>query len=198
MEENSKIANCKLVIIGGSAGSLQSILKIIPFINKTISYSIVIVVHRKNTEDTILEDLISVKSSLPLYYVEDKLPIQTGCIYVAPSGYHMLFEKNHTIALDASEKVFYSRPSIDVSFESAAQIFNNELIGILLSGANADGTLGLKTIQKRKGISIIQNPKTAEIPYMPEFAILNSEPDYILTEEEIVLFLNSLPKKKGE
>ena len=192
MEENSKIANCKLIIIGGSAGSLQSILKIIPFIKKTIPYAIAIVVHRKNTEDTILEDLIAIKSPLPLHYVEDKLPIKSGCVYVAPSGYHMLFEKDHTIAIDASEKVYYSRPSIDVSFESAAQVFNNNLVGILLSGANADGTLGLKTIQERKGISIVQKPQTAEISYMPEYAILNSEPDYILTEEEIVILLNSL------
>lgn len=192
MEENPKIANCKLIIIGGSAGSLQSILKIIPFIKKTIPYAIAIVVHRKNTEDTILEDLIAIKSPLPLQYVEDKLPIKSGCVYVAPSGYHMLFEKDHTIAIDASEKVYYSRPSIDVSFESAAQVFNNNLVGILLSGANADGTLGLKTIQERKGISIVQKPQTAEISYMPEYAILNSEPDYILAEEEIVILLNSL------
>lgn len=192
MEENPRIANCKLIIIGGSAGSLQSILKIIPFIKKTIPYAIAIVVHRKNTEDTILEDLIAIKSPLPLQYVEDKLPIKSGCVYVAPSGYHMLFEKDHTIAIDASEKVYYSRPSIDVSFESAAQVFNNNLVGILLSGANADGTLGLKTIQERKGISIVQKPQTAEISYMPEYAILNSEPDYILAEEEIVILLNSL------
>lgn len=192
MEENPKIANCKLIIIGGSAGSLQSILKIIPFIKKTIPYAIAIVVHRKNTEDTILEDLIAIKSPLPLQYVEDKLPIKSGCVYVAPSGYHMLFEKDHTIAIDASEKVYYSRPCIDVSFESAAQVFNNNLVGVLLSGANADGTLGLKTIQERKGISIVQKPQTAEISYMPEYAILNSEPDYILAEEEIVILLNSL------
>lgn len=184
-------ARCKLVIIGGSAGSLQVVLKILPQIELPIPFAIAIIVHRKNTNDTILEDLIALKTTIPLQYVEDKTTIEPGCIYVAPPDYHMLFEDKSTIALDASEKVNYSRPSIDVSFESAAVIFKQELVGILLSGANADGTLGLKTIVEQGGVTIVQKPETAEIPYMPESAVLYSNPDFVFNEEEIVRFLNS-------
>ena len=190
MEKNSIIAKCKLVIIGGSAGSIQAIIKIIPFIKKNIPYAIAIVLHRKNTEDTILEDLIAFKTILPVHHVEDKTELVAGSIYIAPSGYHMLFEKDHTISLDSSEKVNYSRPSIDVSFESAAHIFKDKLVGILLSGANTDGTIGLKKIKNNNGICIVQNPLTAEVPFMPEFAILNTTPNFIYTENEILEFLN--------
>lgn len=182
---------CKLLIIGGSAGSLQVLIKILPQIQIPIPFAIVIVVHRKNTYDTILEDLIALKTIIPLQYVEDKSVLEKGCIYIAPSDYHMLFEDKNTIALDASEKVNYSRPSIDVSFESAANIFKEELVGILLSGANADGTIGLKTIKKLGGITIVQKPETAEIAYMPEYAMKNANPDFVFTEEEIVAFVNS-------
>lgn len=184
-------SRCKLLIMGGSAGSLQVLIKILPQIQLPIPFAIVIVVHRKNTYDTILEDLIAFKTLIPLQYVEDKLTIEPGVIYVAPSDYHLLFEDKNTIALDASEKVNYSRPSIDVSFESAAYMFKQELVSILLSGANADGTIGLKTIQKQGGITIVQKPETAEIPYMPDFAMKNSDPDFVFDEDEIVSFLNS-------
>lgn len=184
-------SKCKLVIIGGSAGSLQVLIKILPQIKLPIPFAIVIVVHRKNSYDTILEDLIALKTLIPIDYVEDKSEIQSGTIYVAPADYHMLFEDKKIISLDASEKVNYSRPSIDVSFESAAFAFKEELVGILLSGANTDGTLGLQMIQNKGGVTIVQKPETAEIPFMPNFAVLNANPDFIFTEEEIIAFFNS-------
>ncbi|WP_233621930.1 chemotaxis protein CheB [Flavobacterium agrisoli] len=182
---------CKLLIIGGSAGSLQVLINILPKIVLPIPFAIVVVVHRKNTYDTILEDLIALKTMIPVEYVEDKTVLAPGIIYVAPSDYHLLFEDKNTLSLDGSEKVNYSRPSIDVSFESAALIFKQELVAILLSGANADGTKGMQTIQEEGGVTIVQRPETAEIPYMPEYAIQNSNPDFIFTEDEIVNFVNS-------
>ncbi|MEO8254872.1 MAG: chemotaxis protein CheB [Flavobacterium sp.] len=184
-------SRCKVVIIGGSAGSLQVLIKILPQIKLPIPFVIVIVVHRKNSYDTVLEDLIAFKTVIPIHYVEDKTELHPGIIYVAPADYHMLFEDKKIISLDASEKVHYSRPSIDVSFESAAHVFKHELVGILLSGANTDGTFGLQSIQKNGGITIVQKPDTAEMPFMPEFAVLNANPDFIFDEEEIVGFLNS-------
>lgn len=182
---------CKLLLIGGSAGSLQVLIKILPQIQLPIPFAIVVVVHRKNTYDTILEDLIALKTIIQVLYVEDKTALEIGSIYIAPSDYHLLFEDKNTLALDASEKVNYSRPSIDVSFESAAYIFKHELVGILLSGANADGTIGLKKIKEKGGVTIVQKPETAEIAYMPEFALNNANPDFIFTEEEMVTFINS-------
>ncbi|MFZ0596420.1 MAG: chemotaxis protein CheB, partial [Flavobacterium sp.] len=151
MEEDKIISGCKVVIIGGSAGSLNALMQILPELPDLNGFAIVIVVHRKSTDDQTLEDLISLKSSIPFKIIEDKVPLVPGFVYVAPSNYHLLFEKNKTLSLDISEKINYSRPSIDVSFESAAEIYGNSLVGILLSGSNSDGTQGLKAIKAAGG-----------------------------------------------
>ncbi|WDF65280.1 chemotaxis protein CheB [Flavobacterium sp. KACC 22763] len=192
MEENKRITNCKVVIIGGSAGSLQALLQILPFIENPISFAIVIVVHRKNSDEQTLEDLIALKSKIKVKEVEDKVKLQSGFIYIAPSNYHLLFEKNETLSLDTSEKINYSRPSIDVSFESAAEIYREHLIGILLSGSNSDGTVGLRAIQAAGGISVVQNPLSADMPFMPNNAILHTVPDFVLNIEEILEFIKGI------
>lgn len=191
MEKSQLMHYPKVIIIGGSAGSLDVLLRILPRLSAAVRFSIVIVLHRKAGDDTLLEDLIVVKSAVPLKEVEDKTPLAPGFVYIAPSDYHLLFEKNHVLALDASEKINFSRPSIDVAFESAASVFGTDLIGILLSGANSDGTAGLISIQNSGGIVVVQKPETAEMPYMPKNAIENLQPDYILTVEEILAFINN-------
>lgn len=191
MEKSQLMHYPKVIIIGGSAGSLDVLLRILPRLSAAVRFSIVIVLHRKAGDDTLLEDLIVVKSAVPLKEVEDKTPLAPGFVYIAPSDYHLLFEKTHVLALDASEKINFSRPSIDVAFESAASVFGTDLIGILLSGANSDGTAGLISIQNSGGIVVVQKPETAEMPYMPKNAIENLQPDYILTVEEILAFINN-------
>nr|WP_294786577.1 chemotaxis protein CheB [uncultured Flavobacterium sp.] len=194
MEKNKIINNCKVVIIGGSAGSLQALLNILPFVEIPISFAVVIVVHRKSSDEQTLEDLIALKSQVKLKIVEDKVALKTGFIYIAPSNYHLLFEKEGTLSLDTSEKINYSRPSIDVSFESAAEIYGPHLIGILLSGSNSDGTIGMKAIKQAGGITVAQNPISAEMSYMPNNAILHASPDYILKTEEILEFIKQINK----
>lgn len=189
MEENKVTSKCKVVIIGGSAGSLNALMNILPYLPNLISFAIVIVLHRKNSDDLTLEELLKVKSKIPVKIIEDKIPLQSGFLYVAPSNYHLLFERNDTLALDTSEKVNYSRPSIDVSFESASEIYGDNLIAILLSGSNSDGTAGVKAIQEAGGIIVIQNPLSADMPFMPNHAIANSKPDYVLTTDEILNFI---------
>jgi len=164
----------------------------LPFIENPISFAIVIVVHRKNTDEQTLEDLIALRSNIKVKIVEDKVKLQTGFIFIAPSNYHLLFEKDETLSLDTSEKINYSRPSIDVSFESAAEIFGPELIGILLSGSNSDGTVGLKAIQAAGGKIVIQNPLSADMPFMPNNAILHTTPDFVLSTEEILEFIKEI------
>jgi len=195
MEENKRITNCRVVIIGGSAGSLQALLQILPFVENPISFAIVIVVHRKNSDEQTLEDLIALKSKIKVKEVEDKVKLQSGFIYIAPSNYHLLFEKNETLSLDTSEKINYSRPSIDVSFESAAEIYREHLIGILLSGSNSDGTAGLRAIQAAGGISVVQNPLSADMPFMPNNAILHTVPDFVLNIEEILEFIKGINRE---
>lgn len=191
--EKDKVGNqFDIVIIGGSAGSLQVLMKILPQLKAASPYALVIVLHRKNTEDKTLEELIDLKSIMRVKEVEDKVAILPGCIYVAPSDYHLLFEKETIISLDASEKINYSRPSIDVSFESAAESYGPRVLGIVLSGANADGTKGLQAIKQAGGLTIVQNPTTAEMPFMPKSALVNANPDCVFTIDEIIAFLNNL------
>ena len=192
MEENKINPNRKVVIIGGSAGSLNALMTILPELPKVITFALVIVLHRKNSDDLTLEDLLKMKSRIPFKSIEDKTLFESGFLYVAPSNYHLLFEKDQTLALDTSEKVNYSRPSIDVSFESASEVYADNLVGILLSGSNSDGTQGLKAIQNAGGIIVVQDPEVAEMPFMPKNAILNLTPDYILKNEAILNFLKCL------
>lgn len=189
MEKNRIISGCKLLIIGGSAGSLEVLMKILPGLSTIPSFAIVLVLHRKSTEDATLEELIAIKTNIPVKEVEDKTPILPGCLYVAPSDYHLLFEKNDVLSLDISEKVNYSRPSIDVSFESAAEVYGESLVGLLLSGANSDGTEGLLAIKNAGGTTVVQNPESAQMPTMPQNAITYTAPDYILDVEHILKFI---------
>lgn len=195
MEEDKVISNCKVVIIGGSAGSLNALMQILPDLSQLNGFAIVIVLHRKSTDDQTLEELIALKSSIPVKPVEDKVPLVAGSIYIAPSNYHLLFERNDTLSLDISEKINYSRPSIDVSFESASEIYGEALVGILLSGSNTDGTIGLKGIKAAGGKIAVQNPTVAEMPFMPNNAILYTDPDFVLDNQEILQLLGAINTK---
>ena len=132
---------------------------------------------------------------LPVKDAEDKDPILPAHIYLAPPNYHLLIETNLHFSLDASEKIHFSRPSIDVTFESIAEMFGDKVIGILVSGANADGALGLKAIQQAGGLTIAQEPGTAEVDYMPKQAIIIGAADKILTPDEMVETLKHELKK---
>ncbi|MNJ97989.1 Chemotaxis response regulator protein-glutamate methylesterase [compost metagenome] len=198
MEKDGVISNCKVLIIGGSAGSLEVLMKLLPNLRGTLSFAIVFVLHRKNTKDATLEELIAIKTNISVKEVEDKTSFLPGYIYIAPPDYHLLFEKNNVLSLDTSEKVNYSRPSIDVSFESVAEVYGSSLIAILLSGANADGTNGLLAVKKAGGTTIVQNPDTAQMPFMPQNAITYVNPDYILDVDEMLHFIASINSKNNE
>lgn len=182
--------NHRAIIIGGSAGSLEVLLKILPSIKIGIDFSIIIVLHRKSGKDSVLTDLFNSKTDLAVKEVEEKENIEDGTIYLAPSDYHLLIEKNYTFSLDHFEKVNYSRPSIDVSFQSAAEVYKNRLAGLLLSGANSDGMAGLQQIKKHQGITAIQDPQSAVVSFMPLHALLNVKIDQILPIEEMAAFIN--------
>lgn len=174
----------RLVVIGGSAGSLSMVLRILPYLNVTLHIPVVTVFHRKS-DDTTLIEVLSSRTGFEVREVEDKGGILPNVFYIAPADYHVLIEKDYTFTLDDSEKVNYSRPSIDVTFESAADAYGANLTCILLSGANADGVNGLK-IAKQKGSSIvIQDPASAEVPYMPQQAMAQLTPDYILRPDNV-------------
>ena len=181
----------KLVLIGGSAGSVDVLVRIVPKLPLNAHFALVLILHRKPSEDSTLEDVIAMKSNMQVVPVEDKTMMEPGSIFIAPSDYHLLFEPSGELSLDVSEKVNYSRPSIDVSFESAAAIYGKGLTAILLTGANSDGTTGLISVKERGGFVIVQDPASANIPFMPANAIENLTPDLVLDVDGIIGFLNS-------
>ena len=182
----------RLVIIGGSAGSLSVILNCLKNLRETIGFSIVIVVHRKATTSNVLPILLQQTSPIRLMEIEDKMEVEDNCIYLAPADFHLLFEDDYVMSLDRSEKFNYSRPSIDVTFRSAAEVFRENVTGILLSGANSDGVEGLMYIKRYGGKVWIQNPLTAEVDFMPKVALENVDYDLVITPEGLADHVNQL------
>lgn len=185
-------ASCEALIIGGSAGSLDVLLEIFPALRSDISFPIVLVVHRKPSNESLLTDLLKSRTTLAVGEAEEKEFLTPGKVFIAPADYHMLIEEDRSISLDYSEKINYSRPSIDVTFQSAAEVFKEKLACILLSGSNSDGVEGLKCVNSFGGKAVIQNPDTAIMPYMPQQAALNVVPNVILDSRDMADYINKL------
>lgn len=188
----------RLVMIGGSAGSLDVIFRLIEALPAALPAALVVVLHRKSTGDNLLVELLATKTSLRVKEAEEKEPILPGHLYIAPADYHLLIEKDLSFSLDDSEKVNYSRPSIDVSFESASDACGASLIAVLLSGANADGVEGLRQVKERGGLTIVQEPGSAEVDYMPRQAIKNVAIDIVADAGALGGIINELLRQPGE
>ena len=160
-----------MVVIGGSAGSLELLLFLFQLLPEDSNTVFIVVLHRKNEQDSVLEDLFSYKTPLAIREVEDKDPIEAGTVYIAPPDYHLLVENEEMFSLDSSEKVNFSRPSIDVTFESVAETFGSRVTGVILSGASADGAAGIRCIREKGGLTLAQDPAEADFPLMPQEAI---------------------------
>lgn len=198
MEKNHVARRCGMLLIGGSAGSLEVLFKLLPRLKPDLSFPIVLVLHRRSSADSSLTDLLSGKTTNITREVEDKDPVLPGIIYLAPADYHLLIEHGHYFALDYSEKINFSRPSIDVTFESAADVYADSTVAILLSGANEDGTEGLIAIKKAGGLTVAQDPATAQMPFMPHNAIARSEVDHVFDLAQMAAFVNSLVGRESD
>jgi len=190
--ENSSI---EAVVIGVSAGGLQALSVLVPALSDDFSVPVIIVQHLSQDSENYLVTHLNERSSLRVMEVEDKLVLQSGHVYVAPAGYHLFIEPDKSFALSTEERINYSRPSIDVCFESAARVYFEGLVGVLLTGANADGTRGLELIKKMGGMAIVQDPATAEADAMPRSAIKHVAVDYVLNLQDIAKLLNTLARK---
>lgn len=160
-----------LIIAGGSAGSLEAIFQMVSHLPRQGYFAFLIVLHRKQDADSSLAQLLQSKSKWPVAEAEEKQLILPGHIYLCPPDYHLLLEQDGTLSLDASEKVNFSRPSIDIIFESAASVYGTSLLCILLSGANNDGVAGLEYAAFCGARIVVQAPSEAPMPYMPLQAI---------------------------
>ena len=182
------------MVIGGSAGSFQGITKILSSIPENFPLPIIMCLHRlKHVRNGFIEAL-SIKSVKPVIEPYDKESIKRGKIYLAPANYHMYVELGHTFALSTESMVNNSRPSIDITLVSTAFSYKQKLIGILLSGANKDGAIGMKTIHEKGGITIVQEPSECLIDTMPTAALRITNIDYTLSIENIIKFLTELSK----
>lgn len=184
------------ILIGGSAGSVKIIERIISGLPDDLQIPIIIVRHMG--EDNEMESYyghLSSYTKINIREAEDKCPIEESTIYFAPPGYHLLIEENRCFALDLSPKKNYSRPSIDVLFQSAASAFGSSAATILLSGANGDGTAGSEAIYDAGGETVAQDPSEAEYPQMPLSAIEAKKIHTILKIEEILCHIIELDKK---
>ncbi len=184
--------NCEILIIGGSAGSLEVILKFLPKLRTDLHFAVVLVLHRKSGRDSMLVDLLKTRTGLDVKEIEEKETIEPAKVYVVPPNYHLLIENNRTFSLDASEKVNFSRPSIDVTFESASEVYGENLVCLLLSGANQDGTDGVIKVKSSGGRVYAQNPASANAPYMPENAIEKCRVDEVLDPAQMAELINQL------
>lgn len=189
MNAQSSTYHPDLFLIGGSAGSLHVIMKLLKNIDFELGFPVVIVVHRKPYSTSVLPVLLQQLTSIEILELEDKADIEAGRIYIAPADYHLLFENKKTVSLDSSEKMNYSRPSIDVTFKSASEVFGEGLVAALLSGANADGVEGLQYIKNNHGKVWIQDPESAEVDYMPRMALQQVQPDLIFKPDELARLL---------
>ncbi|UYQ93177.1 chemotaxis protein CheB [Chitinophaga horti] len=190
MEENNRVTHPRIVVIGGSAGSLRTILEILPNLEPKLQAAIIIVLHRHHVYDSTLTDLLAIKTTLPVKEAEEKEDIQPGTIYIAPSDYHLLVESDYSLSLDYSEKVNYSRPSIDVTLSSAAPVCGARMAALLLSGGNNDGTDGLDEVQSFGGTIAVQDPIDAEVDYMPKHALQTLQVPFVLKNHEMADFIN--------
>ncbi|MGL6129882.1 chemotaxis protein CheB [Chryseobacterium artocarpi] len=182
----------RLILIGGSAGSLQVIIEMIKNLDDNIHIPILLVIHRKAQSGDILRTLLQQFTRISVVEVEDKTQLEDNTIYIVPADYHLLFENNKIMSLDSSEKMNYSRPSIDVTFRSAAEIYGEDVIGVLLSGANADGVEGLNYIKKNNGKVWIQDPESAEVQYMPRHAMEEIDYDLIIRPDTLANYIKQL------
>jgi two-component system chemotaxis response regulator CheB len=185
----------KAVVIGGSAGSFQGITRILAGLPEDFPLPVVLCLHRlKHVRNGFIEAL-SIKSIKPVVEPYDKESIKKGKVYLAPANYHLSIELGHTFGLSTEEMINNSRPSIDITMETAAYVYKEKLIGILLSGANKDGAYGMQCIKNKGGLTMIQDPAECMIDTMPSAASSATTIDYILDIKDICNFLNELCKQ---
>ena len=187
--------NYKAVVIGGSAGSFQGVVKILSQLPKGFPLPIIMCLHRlKHVRNGFVEAL-SIKSVVQVTEPNDKETIKRGGVYLAPANYHMSVELGHYFALSTEEMVNNSRPAIDITLSTCAFVYKERLVGILLSGANKDGASGMKSIHDRGGLTIVQEPSECMIDTMPRAALAATKINYTLKIDQIVEFLKELDKQ---
>jgi two-component system chemotaxis response regulator CheB len=171
---------CDAVVIGASAGGVQALLEILPGLPANWPLPVIVLVHMADDRASLLAEVFSHRLRRPVREALDKAAIEPGTVYFAPSGYHLLVERDRCFSLSLDEREHFSRPSIDVLLGSAADAWGPRLTAVLLTGANADGAAGLAQVGRAGGLTVVQDPQQAQSPYMPQAAIDLAPPHFAL------------------
>jgi two-component system chemotaxis response regulator CheB len=180
------------VVIGASAGAIEALSVVLPPLPVTFKLPVIVVVHIPPDKRSVIADLFGAKCQLAVKEAEDKEPLVAGTIYFAPPDYHVLVEASKTLSLSNDEPVLFSRPSIDVLFESAADVYGPALIAVVLTGANQDGAKGAQAVLESGGVGLVQEPETAFASAMPEAAIQACPAARVLSLDAIAEFLGNV------
>lgn len=184
------------VVVGASAGGMQALKVLLCGLPADLPLAVAVVQHVDAGSDGYLSEFLDQSCAFAVKEAEEKEPFVRGTAYIAPANYHLLIESDRSLSLSADDKVNYSRPAIDPLFESAADVFGPGLIGVVMTGASSDGALGLKRIKARGGRAVVQNPATAQSPFMPQAAVRAADPDHVLDLEDIAPLLIRLAALK--
>ena len=190
-------ARVDAVVIGASAGGVEALSQLLPALPATLRAAVFIVLHQPRERPSRLAALFQAKCVLPVREAEDKEPVAPATVYLAPPDYHLLLDQGPCLALSADEPVNYSRPAIDVLFESAADLYRERLLGMILTGGNQDGAAGLAAVQRAGGVTVVQAPQSAQVALMPASALQRIVPDHVLPLAEIAALLRSLAGPAG-
>ncbi|MBF0317077.1 MAG: chemotaxis protein CheB [Nitrospirae bacterium] len=194
MKKRDEYKRYEAVVIGASAGGTSALREILPSLPEGFSLPVVVVQHLHPSSRDDMPALYKDSCRLRVKQADEKEAIVSGCVYFAPANYHLLIEDDRTFSLSVDAPVNFSRPSIDVLFESAADVYGSALIGVVLTGANNDGSLGLRKIKAAGATVIVQDPDTAECSSMPAAAIAATSVDYILALKDIADVIVRLAK----
>ena len=180
------------IVIGASAGGVEALSVLLPRLRQGMRAPVFIAMHLPRDRPSLLTEIFGARCVVPVREAEDKEPALPATVYFAPPDYHLLIEDGPRIALSVDDVVHFSRPSIDVLFQSAADVFGESLMGIILSGANEDGARGLKTIHDRGGVTVVQEPSGAYESRMIHAALGLCQPHFVLPLEELASLLSAL------
>jgi two-component system, chemotaxis family, protein-glutamate methylesterase/glutaminase len=185
-------ARPEAVVVGASAGAVDALSALLPTLPEDYPLPVMVVVHIPPERNSLLADLFRAKCRVQVREADDKEPIVGGTVYFAPPDYHLLVELDRRLSLSSDEPVSFSRPSIDVLFESAAEAYGPALIGIVLSGANRDGARGLRAVLDAGGTALVQDPNLAQAPEMPTAALADCPEALSMSLEEMAVYLQKV------
>jgi two-component system, chemotaxis family, protein-glutamate methylesterase/glutaminase len=186
---NDRPEPLRAVVIGASAGAFEALAAVLPALPEGYGVPVMVVVHLPPSGPSLLAPLLDARCRVRVQEAEDKEPAEAGTVYVAPPDYHLLVEPDGRLSLSVEAPVYYSRPSIDVLFESAADAYGAGLIGVVLTGANSDGAAGLRAIGAAGGVALVQRPDLSQASAMPEAALAACPGARALRLDEIATFL---------